>query len=101
MMGQCVGAPSYQIFSAGFSLAVYILFYILADVVGLKIGIFRTLGTNALFGYALHGLVDRAVKSFMPQDSPEWYVWTGFAVFFWITWLMLRALEKRGIYIKL
>ena len=38
MMGQCVGAPSYQIFSAGFSLAVYVLFYILADVIGLKIG---------------------------------------------------------------
>ena len=41
-MGQCVGATLYQTFSAGFSLAVYVLFYILADMLNIRIGVFRT-----------------------------------------------------------
>ncbi len=100
-MGQCVGAVSYQTFSAGFSLAVYVLFYLLADVWKLRLGLFRTLGTNALIGYVLHGLVDGAVKAFMPPDCPTWYMWAGFAFYFWLTWLILRSLEKQNIYIKL
>ncbi len=100
-MGQCIGATSYQTFSAGFSLAVYVAFYILADVWNLRLDLFRTLGTNALVGYVLHGMVDGAVKAFMPPDSPAWYMWAGFAFYFWITWLILRSLEKQNIYIKL
>lgn len=100
-MGQCIGATSYQTFSAGFSLAVYVLFYILADMLNIRIGIFRTLGVNALVGYVLHDMVGGSVKAFMPPDSPAWYMWAGFALYFWITWLFLRSLEKQNIYIKL
>ena len=28
-------------------------------------------------------------------------MWISFAVFFYITWLFIRSLEKRNIYIKL
>jgi len=101
MMGQCVGSISYLTFSSGLSLAVYVFFYVLSDMMGVRIGIFRTLGTNALIGYILHGLVDRAVTSFMPPDSPTTYMYTGFVVYFWITWLFLRNLEKHDIYVKL
>jgi len=101
MMSQRVGTISYLTFGAGFSLALYGLFYVLADMIGLKIGVFRTLGTNALLGYVLHDFTGDAVKKFIPDDVPPTVMWISFAVFFYITWLFIRSLEKRKIYIKL
>jgi predicted acyltransferase len=101
MMSQRAGSISYLTFGAGFSLALYGLFYVLADIIGFKIGVFRTLGTNALFGYVVHDFVGDAVKKFVPDDVPAVVMWISFAVFFYISWLFIRSLEKRNIYIKL
>ena len=65
-------------FAAGLSLALYAVFYVACDVWGWQLGLFRTLGTNALVGYILHGMVDDAVSPFIPRDSPGWYVTAGF-----------------------
>lgn len=101
MMSQKVGTLSYLYFASGFSLLVYGLFVVLSDMLPVKIGLFHTLGTNALAGYVLHFLVERAVKPFAPGDSPAWYAWSAFAVFFAITWLFIRHLEKNNIYLKM
>ncbi len=88
---------------SGFSLAAYALFYILCDLWGLARGVFlsRTLGTNALVGYILHGIVGDSVEKFIPRDSPGWYVTAGFVLYFGITYLFIRHLEKSNIYLKL
>ena len=101
MMSQRAGSLSYQTFAAGLSLALYAVFYIACDMGGWQLGLFRTLGTNALVGYVLHGMVDGAVSPFVPRDAPGWYVTAGFLVFFGITYLFIRKLEKDGIYLKL
>ena len=101
MMSQRAATVSYHTFGAGFSLALYALFYIVCDIWGLRLGMFRTLGTNALVGYILHGMVDDAVKPFVPNDAPLWYVAAGFLVYFGITYLFIRHLEKNNIYLKL
>jgi predicted acyltransferase len=101
MMSQRSGSISYLTFGAGLSLVIYGLFYALSDMGGLKIGVFRTLGVNALLGYILHDMVGDAVKRFVPKDSPAIAMWVGFAVFFFVTWLFLRSLEKQKIFVKL
>jgi predicted acyltransferase len=101
MMSQRSGSISYLTFGAGLSLVIYGLFYALSDMGGLKIGVFRTLGVNALIGYILHDMTGDAVKRFLPKDSPPVAMWVGFAVFFFVTWLFLRSLEKQKIYVKL
>jgi predicted acyltransferase len=101
MMSQRSGSISYLTFGAGLSLVIYGLFFVLADMIGIKIGVFRTLGVNALVGYILHDIVGEAVKRFVPKDSPPMAMWIGFCVFFFITWLFLRSLEKQKIYVKL
>ncbi len=67
MMTQRGGAMSYVTFAGGFALLVYVGFYVLADMLGIRIGVFRTFGTNALAAYLLHGIIGGAVKSFIPQ----------------------------------
>jgi predicted acyltransferase len=101
MMSQRGGTLSYHVFAAGLSLALYVLFYLACDVWSWQLGVFRTLGTNALVAYILHGMVDDAVSPFIPRDAPLWYVTCGFLVFFGITYLFIRHLEKSGIYLKL
>jgi hypothetical protein len=101
MMSQRVGAISYLTFSAGFSLIVYVLFYIFCDLQGLQLGLFRTLGTNALIGYILHDFIGTAVKAFVPRDAPWWFALSGFFLIFYLVYLFIRTLEKQKIYIRL
>lgn len=101
MMSQQVGSPSYLIFSSGISLAIYLLFFAISDLAGWEIGVFRTLGVNALIGYFLHSIVEGTVKSFMPRDISTLGMWVGFGVFFLLCWIMMRSLEKKKIFLKL
>lgn len=100
-MSQMDGTISYLVFSTGLSLVLYVCFYFVSDRAGLRIGIFRTLGTNALFGYVIHGIVDGGVSPFFPKDSPLNVAWISFAIYFFICWLFIRTLEKQNIYIRL
>ena len=49
----------------------------------------------------LHGLVFGAVKPFVPDDAPGWYVASGFAVAFGIAYGLVRHLEANEIYLKI
>jgi hypothetical protein len=100
MMTQRGGALSYLTFCAGFSLLVYVLFYVLSDMWGIRVGVFRTFGTNALAAYILEGLIGSAVKDFIPHDGPQWYTIGGFCVFFFLVWLFVRTMEKNKIYLR-
>ncbi|BBO34790.1 heparan-alpha-glucosaminide N-acetyltransferase domain-containing protein [Lacipirellula parvula] len=101
MMSQRAATLSYHLFAAGVSLGVFALFLIACDEWGWRLGLFRTLGTNALAAYVLHGIVGNSVERFLPGDSPGWYVLGGFVIYFAVTWAFLRKLEKDGVYLKL
>ncbi len=95
-MSQRTGSVSYQTFAAGFSLAVYALFVQLCDLGTLRVGLFRTFGQNALAAYIVHPMVAGAVKPYAPDDSPLWYVMAAFLLYFGISYLFIRYMEKNG-----
>ena len=66
MMTQRGGSLSYLTFGAGFSLFVYLLFYVVSDLGGIRIGVFRTFGSNALAAYVLASIIGSAVQAFIP-----------------------------------
>jgi hypothetical protein len=100
-MSQRSGSVSYLAFSAGFGLVVYALFLAASDGAGMGVGLFRTFGRNALAAYVLHSLVAGAVKPWSPKDAPGLYVFAMLALYFGITYLLVRGLEKSGVFIKL
>jgi predicted acyltransferase len=100
MMTQRGGSLSYLTFGAGFSLLVYVLFYILSDTLGVRVGVFRTFGTNALAAYVLAGMIGGAVQTFIPHDAPYWYAISAFCVDFFLIWLFVRTLEKNNIFLR-
>ncbi|HIE97967.1 MAG TPA: hypothetical protein EYG03_13840 [Planctomycetes bacterium] len=101
MMSQRAGTLSYLTFGAGFSLAVFLLFYLLCDRFHLSFFPFHVFGTNALAGYVLHLLVMDAIDPFVPRDAPGWYVACSLFVFFAVMWVFVRHLEKNNIYLRL
>lgn len=100
-MSQRSGSLTYLTFGAGFSLAVYALFVLACDVGRWQVGIFRTLGGNALAAYVVHELVGKAVKPFVPGNAPLWYVLAAFGVFLAVCYLFIRYLEKNRLYLRL
>ncbi|MFL5240695.1 MAG: hypothetical protein ACJ8FY_01185 [Gemmataceae bacterium] len=87
--------------STGYSLTVYALFILLSDLGRLSIGLFRTFGQNALAAYIIHEMVGKAVASFAPRDAPWQWVVGSFLVYFAVTYLFVRHLEKNGIYLRM
>ncbi len=100
MMSQRGGTLSYLVFSAGFSVLVFVVFYGICDGIGFQLAVFRTFGTNALLAYVLHSMVSSAVQPFFPKDSPWWYALMGLFLFFFVTWIFVRHFEKQGVYLR-
>jgi predicted acyltransferase len=100
-MSQRAGSISYLTFAAGLSLALYALFFLACDVGQWQLGIFGTLGSNALAGYVLHELIGTAVKAYAPADSPLWYTCCAIVLYLAICYLFLRHLERHKLFLRL
>jgi hypothetical protein len=101
MLGKRVPTLSFMLLASGFASILYSLFIIGCDGFGLSLGVFRTFGTNALVAYFVHGMLTLALWPFAPKSVGIAGALTAFVVFFTGTYLLVRQLEKRGIYIKL
>ena len=111
MMSQRSGTLSYPTFAAGVSLVIYALCLWICDAKGWRLGLFRTLGTNSLAAYILHGVsgwvVPPLVHSVWPASSLFDQKTTSilsagmsFVLFTLFVYAICRFLEWRGWYLR-
>ena len=101
MLSKRMPTLSFMLLASGVACVLYSLFVIGCDGLGWRLGLFRTFGTNALVAYFTHGMMALAVWAFIPSTAGLPTAVGAFCVFFALTWLLVRQLEKRGIYVKL
>lgn len=101
MMNKHVTSITFVLCATGFAAALYGLFVLALDPGGTGLGLFRTFGQNALAAYVLHHMVETQIHTIVPKNSPLWYCLLGLGVFYLITYVFVRFLEKQGVYIRL
>ncbi len=101
MMSQRGGTLSYTTFAAGVSLVIYALFLWLCDGRNLRLGFFRTLGTNSLAAYILHDIAGWIISPYFDEKSSSTVLtMTGFACFTLFVYGICRLFERLGWYIR-
>lgn len=98
-MSQRAGTVSYTLFGTGFSMMVFAFFQIGEHY--LNWSIFRLFGQHALAAYLIHEQVSSCVKPFVPKDAPGWYVWFGFLLYFTVTLIFIKYLDRNRLYLRL
>jgi hypothetical protein len=101
MMSQKAGSTSYQLFAAGFSLLLFLLFLFAAERTSWEVGFFRTLGRNAIVCYIAHGFVNQWVGGWLSRDASAVTVSAGLGVVMLSVYILARLLEWRQIYVRL
>jgi predicted acyltransferase len=97
-MSQRAGSVTYLTFGAGLSLVLYAGFVWACDVRRFQIGIWRTLGSNALAGYVIHGVADLGVSSLVQRTAPVEKVLPALVLYLAICYGCVRFLEWKRIY---
>jgi hypothetical protein len=100
-MSQRAGSLSYVTFAAGLSAALYAAFLWACDGRGLQSSVLRTFGSNALAGYVFHELLNELAKPYLARDASAVGVVALTAMFLSCCYVVVRALEIRGVYWRL
>jgi peptidoglycan/LPS O-acetylase OafA/YrhL len=74
---------------------------VLCDRWNARSSLFRVFGQNALAAYIIHPMVASAVKPYVPNDAPGWYVAAGVGLYFAICALFNRYLERHKLFLRL
>jgi predicted acyltransferase len=101
MMSRRLATPTFMLTASGFGLIAYAVFVFLSDARAFRVGVLRTLGQNPLIAYLLDGNVGGLMNDFWPEDGGLPWALAGAAVRFALTYVPVRLLEWRRIYLRL
>ena len=79
-------------------MALYALFVWACEVRRWQLGMWRTLGTNALAGYLIQAVLGGLMEPFTPRHASLWLALGELVVFVAICYGCVRLLEKKNIY---
>jgi hypothetical protein len=100
-MDKRIVSQSFVYFSAGFAVFLYGLFVLVCDIGGVALQPLTTFGQNPLAAYLIHHVVEKNLQAFFPKDSSALWGTMGLLMSMAITYLFVRFLEVRGLFLRL
>jgi len=100
-MSQRAGSVTYLTFGSGLSLVVYALFVSACDLWKFQVGVFRTLGSNALAGYVIHIVIGFGFSVVLSRRSPAAAVLPMLLLYLAVCYGAVRYLEWKRLYWRL
>jgi hypothetical protein len=97
-MSQRAGSVTYLTFGSGLSFMLYALFVWACDLRKFHVGVFRTLGSNALAGYVIHIVVGFGFSAFLSLRSPAAAVLPMLLLYLAVCYGSVRYLEWKRLY---
>lgn len=97
-MSQRAGSVTYLAFGSGLSLVLYAFFVWTCDLRKFQVGVFRTLGSNALAGYVIHIVVGFGFSAFLSRQSPAAAVLPMLLLYLAVCYGSVRYLEWKQLY---
>jgi hypothetical protein len=101
MLSRHLATPTFMLTASGFGLIIYAAFVWLCDARTFQLGVLRTLGQNPLIAYLLDGNMGGLVSAFWPEGGGWPWALAGSALRFVLTYVPVRLLEWRRIYLRL
>jgi predicted acyltransferase len=101
MMSRRLTTPTFMLTTTGFGLIIYAVFVVLCDAGTFRLGVLRTLGQNPLIAYLLDPLIGELVSRLWPEGGGWPWALAESALRFSLTYLSVRLLEWRRIYLRL
>jgi predicted acyltransferase len=101
MMSRRLATPTFMLTATGFGLFTYAAFVLLCDERTFRVGLLRTFGQNPLIAYLLDGNIGGLVSDFWPEGGGWSWALAGATLRFVLTYVPVRLLEWRRIYLRL
>jgi hypothetical protein len=101
MMSRRLATPTFMLTATGFGLIMYAVFVVLCDAGSFRLGVLQTFGQNPLIAYLLDGWMGGLVSGLWPEGGGWPWALARSALRFSLTYLPVRLLEWRRIYLRL
>jgi predicted acyltransferase len=101
MLSRRLATPTFVVTASGFGLIAYAIFVVLCDARSFQLGVLRTFGQNPLIAYLLDGLAGGVVSALLPEGGGWPWALAECGLRFALTYVPVRLLEWRRIYLRL
>jgi hypothetical protein len=101
MMSRWLATPTFMLTATGFGLIAYAVFVVLCDAGSFQLGVLRTFGQNPLIAYLLDGGAGDVASALLPEGGGWPWALAESGLRFALTYLPVRLLEWRRIYLRL
>jgi predicted acyltransferase len=101
MLSRRLATPTFVSTTSGFGLILYAVLVVLCDAGAFQLGLLRTLGQNPLIAYLLDVCSGGIVSALLPEGGCWPWALAESGLRFLLTYLSLRLVEWRRIYLRL
>jgi len=98
---EVAATTSFQIFSAGYGMVLYLVCHVVGDVLRLRVSVLEEFSQQALSAFLVHVALLFFFRWLVPSNAPIWWAWGWFILYCWANWQAVCWLRANNIQLRL